>query len=60
QSEDMKSQLIKAGVRIVAGDGRLDGPDRLVVSTGKGKKRVDFDEFVADTVVVAVGASPRV
>ena len=39
QSEDMKSQLIKAGVRIVAGDGRLDGPNRLVVSTGKGKKR---------------------
>ena len=25
QSEDMKSQLIKAGVRSVAGDGRLDG-----------------------------------
>src|SRR6478736_2532275 len=52
QSEDMKSQLIKAGVRIVAGDGRLDGPGRLLVSTGKGKKRVDFDEIVADPLVV--------
>ena len=59
QSEDIKSQLIKAGVRIIAGDGRLDGPNRLVVSTGKGKSRKDFDEIEADTLVVAVGASPR-
>ncbi len=60
QSEDMKSQLIKAGVRIVTGDGRLDGPNRLVVSTGKGKARTDFDEIEADTLVVSVGASPRI
>ncbi len=60
QSEDMKSQLIKAGVRIVTGDGRLDGPNRLVVSTGKGKARTDFDEIDADTLVVSVGASPRI
>jgi dihydrolipoamide dehydrogenase len=59
QSEDIKSQLIKAGVRIIAGDGRLDGPNRLVVSTGKGKSRTDFDQVDADTLVVAVGASPR-
>src|SRR3954454_8347698 len=59
QSEDIKSQLIKAGVRIIAGDGRLDGPNRLVVSTGKGKSRKDFDQIEADTLVVAVGASPR-
>jgi pyruvate/2-oxoglutarate dehydrogenase complex dihydrolipoamide dehydrogenase (E3) component len=59
QSEDIKSQLIKAGVRIIAGDGRLDGPNRLVVSTGKGKSRTDFDQIEADTLVVAVGASPR-
>jgi pyruvate/2-oxoglutarate dehydrogenase complex dihydrolipoamide dehydrogenase (E3) component len=60
QSEDLKSQLIKAGVRIVAGDGRLDGPNRLVVSTGHGKTRTDFDEIDADTLVIAVGASPRI
>src|SRR6187402_2804740 len=60
QSEDMKSQLIKAGVRIIQGEGRLDGPQRLVVSTGKGKSGTDFDEIVADTLVVAVGASPRI
>jgi dihydrolipoamide dehydrogenase len=59
QSEDMKSQLIKAGVTIIQGDGRLDGPNRLVVSTGKGKARTDFDEIDADTIVVSVGASPR-
>jgi len=59
QSEDMKSQLIKAGVTIIQGDGRLDGPQKLVVSTGKGKSRTDFDEVEADTLVVSVGASPR-
>jgi pyruvate/2-oxoglutarate dehydrogenase complex dihydrolipoamide dehydrogenase (E3) component len=60
QSEDMKSQLIKAGVRIIQGTGRLDGPQRLVVSTGKGKKATDFDEVDADTIVISVGASPRI
>ena len=59
QSEDMKSQLNKAGVRIIHGEGRLDGPQRLVVSTGKGKAGTDFDEVDADTLVVSVGARPR-
>ncbi len=59
QSEDMKSQLIKSGVRIVQGDGRLDGPNKLIVATGRGKGATDFDEIEADTVVVSVGASPR-
>ncbi|WAB81908.1 NAD(P)H-quinone dehydrogenase [Microcella daejeonensis] len=59
QSEDMKQQLVKAGVRIVVGDGRLDGPQRVVVSVGSGKKRTDVDTCDADTVIVAVGASPR-
>ncbi len=59
QSEDMKSQLIKAGVRIIQGEGRLDGPQRLVVSTGKGKSGTDFDEVDADTLVISVGARPR-
>ncbi|MFP7759701.1 NAD(P)H-quinone dehydrogenase [Marisediminicola sp. LYQ134] len=60
QSEDMKSQLIKAGVRIVQGAGRLDGPQRLIVSTGRGKGATDFDEIDADTLIVSVGASPRI
>ena len=60
QSEDMKSQLIKAGVRVITGEGRLDGPQRVVVSTGKGKAGTDFDEVNADTIVVSVGARPRI
>jgi dihydrolipoamide dehydrogenase len=60
QSEDMKANLIKAGVRIITGDGRLDGPQKIVVSAGKGKAAKDFDEIEADTLVVAVGASPRI
>ncbi|CAN5276228.1 NAD(P)H-quinone dehydrogenase [soil metagenome] len=60
QSEDMKSQLIKAGVRIIHGEGRLDGPQRIVVSTGKGKAGTDFDEVDADTLVISVGARPRI
>jgi pyruvate/2-oxoglutarate dehydrogenase complex dihydrolipoamide dehydrogenase (E3) component len=60
QSEDMKSQLIKAGVRVITGEGRLDGPQRVVVSTGKGKAGTDFDEVDADTIVVSVGARPRI
>jgi NAD(P)H dehydrogenase (quinone) len=59
QSEDMKAQLIKAGVRIIVGEGKLDGPQRVVVSTGKGKAGTVFDEIEADTIVVSVGASPR-
>jgi NAD(P)H dehydrogenase (quinone) len=59
QSEDMKSQLMKAGVTILHGEGRLDGANRVVVSTGKGKAAKDFDEVDADTVVISVGASPR-
>jgi len=59
QSDDMRQQLLDAGVRIIVGDGRLDGPQRVVVSTGQGKKRTDFDQCDADTVIVAVGASPR-
>ena len=60
QSEDMKSQLIKAGVTVIQGEGRLDGPNRVIVSTGKGKTRMDFDELDADTIVISVGASPRI
>jgi dihydrolipoamide dehydrogenase len=60
QSADMKAQLVRAGVRIVQGDGRLEGHNTIVVSTGRGKARTDFDEITADTLVIAVGATPRV
>ena len=60
QSEDMKTNLRNAGVRIVTGEGRLEGPNRIVASTARGKQGRDFDEIDVDTIVVAVGASPRV
>ena len=60
QSEDMKAGLIDAGVRVIEGTGRLDGPQRVVVSTGKGTGGTDFDAIDADTVVISVGASPRI
>lgn len=57
QSEDMRAVLLEAGVRIVPGFGRLEGPDTVVVSTDRGG--TDFDRIEADTLVVSVGASPR-
>ncbi|MGF3055862.1 NAD(P)H-quinone dehydrogenase [Microbacterium sp. YY-01] len=57
QSEDMRSTLMEAGVRILSGHGRLEGPNAVVVSTSVGG--TDFDRVEADTLVVAVGASPR-
>ena len=49
QSEDMRNTLEDAGVRIVQGAGRFDGPNQVVVSTGNGGK--DFDHLEADTFV---------
>ncbi|GAA3874733.1 NAD(P)H-quinone dehydrogenase [Leifsonia kafniensis] len=60
QSEDMKAILIRAGVRLVQGQGRLDGPNGVIVSTAPGDSGTDFDRIEADTIVVSVGASPRI
>lgn len=57
QSDDMRSSLLEAGVRIISGHGRLDGPGAVVVSTEAGG--TDFDRIEAETLVVSVGASPR-
>ncbi|HET6672721.1 MAG TPA: NAD(P)H-quinone dehydrogenase [Agromyces sp.] len=58
QSEDMRSNLIDAGVHLVQGEGRLDGTNAIIVSTAKGG--TDFDRIEADTLVISVGATPRV
>ncbi|MDQ1608723.1 MAG: hypothetical protein QOE16_1455 [Microbacteriaceae bacterium] len=60
QSEDMRSELVRAGVRIVTGEGRLDGSSAVIVSTAQGGKGKDFDRIEADTIVLSVGASPRI
>ncbi|HEX5858158.1 MAG TPA: NAD(P)H-quinone dehydrogenase [Microbacterium sp.] len=57
QSDDMRSTLIDAGVRIISGHGRVEGENAIVVSTGPGG--TDFDRVEADTLVISVGASPR-
>ncbi|MFD5215968.1 NAD(P)H-quinone dehydrogenase [Microbacterium sp. NPDC058345] len=57
QSEDMRAALLEAGVRILSGHGRLEGPNAIIVSTAPGG--TDFDRVEADTVIVSVGASPR-
>ena len=60
QSADMKAALVRAGVRIVQGDGRLEDATTIIASTGRGKARTDFEEITADTLIVAVGSTPRV
>lgn len=58
QSDDYRHVLEEAGVKVIEGEGRLDGPNAVLISSGKGGK--DFDRIEADTIVVSVGASPRV
>ncbi|MFS0867855.1 NAD(P)H-quinone dehydrogenase [Microbacterium sp. 179-B 1A2 NHS] len=57
QSDDMRAQLVDAGVRIISGHGRLDGTHAVIASTGP--DGTDFDRIEADTLVVSVGAAPR-
>jgi len=58
QSHEMRLTLTAAGVTVISGHGRLDGPEAVIVSTAPGG--TDFDRIEADTVIVSVGASPRV
>ncbi|MFA5608064.1 MAG: NAD(P)H-quinone dehydrogenase [Leucobacter sp.] len=59
QSVDMQRSLEDAGVHLIQGEGRLDGQNAVIVSTAAGSEGTDFDRIEADTVVIAVGASPR-
>ena len=60
QSEDMSETLSNEGVRIIVGHGRFEGPNAVVVSSAENDPSTDFEHLDADTVVVAVGASPRI
>ncbi len=53
QSHDIRTRLEREGVRVVIGHGRLDGPERVVV-TGDAEETLD-----ADVVLLATGATPR-
>jgi NAD(P)H dehydrogenase (quinone) len=60
QSEDMAETLSNEGVRVIVGHGRLEGPNAVVVSSAENDPSTDFEHLDADTIVVAVGASPRI
>ncbi len=54
QSADIAERLLRENVHLVAGRGRLDGPDRVIAETRDGEQ-----SFLADMILVATGAHPR-
>ncbi|RRD44745.1 NAD(P)H-quinone dehydrogenase [Tessaracoccus sp. OH4464_COT-324] len=54
QSEDIRERLVADGVRVVAGQARLDGPRRVIADTADGQQSFD-----ADIVLLATGTTPR-
>ena len=59
-SEIGRDACFLAGVRNVQVEGRLDGPNRIMVANGRGKNATDFDRIEADTLLISVGSSPRI
>src|SRR3954453_18226215 len=62
QSQDIERRLVREGVRVVRGRGRLDGPERVVVSGGSGlasSSSSSSETLDADAVLLATGAAPR-
>ncbi len=55
QSTDIERRLVRDGVRVLRGTGRLDGPNRVVASLPDGGE----ETLEADAVLVATGAAPR-
>ncbi len=56
QSADIGSRLVREGVSVVHGRGRLDGPARVVATSADGTETA----YDADAILVATGATPRV
>ncbi|HEY5820819.1 MAG TPA: NAD(P)H-quinone dehydrogenase [Propionibacteriaceae bacterium] len=54
QSEDIVERVVREGVTLVQGRGRLDGPDRVIADTADGERVFD-----ADMILLATGARPR-
>jgi len=56
QSIEMHDQLLLAGVRIILGNGRLDGNHHVIAEPSDGSRP---ERLEAKTIVLAVGARPR-
>jgi pyruvate/2-oxoglutarate dehydrogenase complex dihydrolipoamide dehydrogenase (E3) component len=54
QSSDIERRLVRDGVTLVRGRGRLDGPGRVVVETDGAEQTLE-----ADAILLATGAAPR-
>jgi dihydrolipoamide dehydrogenase len=54
QSRDIHTRLEREGVQVLLGHGRLDGPERVVVTGDDGEQTLS-----ADVVLLATGATPR-
>jgi NAD(P)H dehydrogenase (quinone) len=54
QSCDIEERLLRENVTLVAGRGRLDGPERVIAQTADGEQSLP-----ADMILVATGAHPR-
>ena len=54
QSCDIEERLLRENVTLVAGRGRLDGPERVIAETADGEQSLP-----ADMILVATGAHPR-
>jgi dihydrolipoamide dehydrogenase len=55
QSRDIGRRLDRDGVKVIVGQGRLDGPQKVVVDLRDG----GTETLEADAVLVATGAAPR-
>jgi len=55
QSSDIERRLVRDGVRVVPGRGRLEGPGRVVADLVDG----GTETLEADAVLVSTGATPR-
>ena len=55
QSSDIERRLLRDGVTLIRGRGRLDGPGRVVASLTDGGEQT----LEADAILVATGAAPR-
>jgi dihydrolipoamide dehydrogenase len=56
QSADIATRLSAAGVRVISGRGRLDGPAAVTVAASDGASQ----RLTADAILIATGAHPRV